>query len=62
MQFASAPVQAEFTGTWLAPDGETLFMSVQHPGEESKDVNNPDEQVAIWEYPQTIQSSHFKTT
>ncbi|WP_249597516.1 PhoX family protein [Peribacillus frigoritolerans] len=41
MQFASAPVQAELTGTWLAPDGETLFMSVQHPGEESEDVNNP---------------------
>jgi uncharacterized protein len=41
MRFAAAPVQAELTGTWLAPDGKTLFMSVQHPGEESPDVNNP---------------------
>jgi len=47
MQFASAPVQAELTGTWLAPDGETLFMSVQHPGEESTDVNNP---TSRWPY------------
>ena len=41
MRFASAPVAAELTGTWLSPDGETLFMSVQHPGETTKDVNNP---------------------
>ncbi|MDQ0859857.1 PhoX family phosphatase [Bacillus sp. V2I10] len=47
IQFASAPVQAELTGTWLAPGGETLFMSVQHPGEESKDVNNP---TSRWPY------------
>lgn len=40
-QFSSAPVEAELTGTWMAPDGEILFMSVQHPGEESVDVNNP---------------------
>jgi len=47
MQFASAPVQAELTGPWLAPDGETLFLSVQHPGEESEDVNNP---TSRWPY------------
>lgn len=41
IQFASSPVEAELTGTWLSPDGETLFMSVQHPGEETKDINNP---------------------
>jgi uncharacterized protein len=47
MQFASAPVQAEVTGPWLAPDGETLFLSVQHPGEETEDVNNP---TSRWPY------------
>ncbi|WP_185805356.1 PhoX family protein [Bacillus canaveralius] len=41
MQFASAPVEAELTGPWLAPDGMTLFLSVQHPGEETEDPNNP---------------------
>lgn len=33
---ASAPVEAEFTGPCFTPDGKTLFLSVQHPGEESK--------------------------
>ena len=35
IQVASAPVHAELTGPWFAPDGKTLFLSVQHPGEYS---------------------------
>lgn len=35
VQVASAPVDAEFTGPFFAPDGRTLFLSVQHPGERS---------------------------
>jgi uncharacterized protein len=42
VQVASAPVHAEFTGPWFSPDGKTLFLSVQHPGEYSKDPLNPD--------------------
>ena len=38
IQVASAPVEAEFTGPCFSPDGRTLFLSVQHPGEESKDA------------------------
>lgn len=30
---ASAPKDAEFTGPFFSPDGRTLFLSVQHPGE-----------------------------
>jgi secreted PhoX family phosphatase len=37
-QFASAPVQAELTGPWFTEDRSTLFLSVQHPGEESKSL------------------------
>lgn len=37
-QVASAPVDAELTGPTFAPDGETLFLSVQHPGEKSKSL------------------------
>ena len=37
---ASAPRDAEFTGPWFAPDEETLFLSVQHPGELSSDINH----------------------
>lgn len=33
LQVASAPNGAEFTGPCFAPDGKTLFLSVQHPGE-----------------------------
>lgn len=40
IQIASAPIDAEFTGPFFSPDGETLFLSVQHPGERSKDLEN----------------------
>ncbi len=39
IQLASAPVDAEFTGPWFSPDSKTLFLSVQHPGEKSKSIN-----------------------
>ncbi len=38
---ASAPRDAELTGPWFSPDGKTLFLSVQHPGEQTTDLNNP---------------------
>lgn len=42
IQVASAPVQAEMTGLCFSPDYKTLFVSVQHPGEKSKDpINKP---------------------
>jgi len=40
IQVASAPVDAEFTGPCFSPDGKTLFLSVQHPGERSLNLNN----------------------
>jgi len=42
IQVASAPVDAELTGPWFAPDGKTLFLSVQHPGLSArKDPSKP---------------------
>ncbi len=35
-QVASAPRDAEMTGPCFAPDRETLFLSIQHPGETSE--------------------------
>jgi len=36
VQFASGPVQCELTGPVWTPDGQTMFLAVQHPGEESE--------------------------
>jgi secreted PhoX family phosphatase len=39
IQIASAPVDSELTGPFFAPDGKTLFLSVQHPGSRSKSLD-----------------------
>ncbi|MBG9586421.1 PhoX family protein [Cytobacillus firmus] len=39
-QFASAPIEAELTGPSFTPNETTLFLSIQHPGEETEDLNN----------------------
>lgn len=41
LQFASAPKDAEMTGPWFTPDERTLFLAVQHPGEETEDASKP---------------------
>lgn len=43
----SAPRDAELTGPWFSPDGKTLFLSVQHPGEQTKDKKNP---TSLWPF------------
>ena len=40
IQVASAPIDAEFTGPCFSPDGKTLFLSVQHPGERSSSIKH----------------------
>ena len=37
--FASGPVECELTGPFWTPDGKTLFLAVQHPGEESQSLD-----------------------
>jgi hypothetical protein len=39
IQVASAPTDAELTGPWFSSDEKTLFLSVQHPGAESKSLD-----------------------
>lgn len=41
MQFASAPIDSELTGPFFTPDERTLFLSVQHPGENTTDLSKP---------------------
>lgn len=38
IQVASAPMDAELTGPFFSPDGNHLFLSVQHPGELSQSM------------------------
>ncbi|QYR24153.1 DUF839 domain-containing protein [Paenibacillus sp. sptzw28] len=45
LQFASAPVDAELTGPFFTPDEQTLFLSVQHPGENTTDLGSP---TSLW--------------
>jgi secreted PhoX family phosphatase len=40
-QFASGPVECELTGPWFTENGDTLFLSVQHPGERSARYDAP---------------------
>ena len=41
VQFASGPVDCELTGPAFTPDGRTLFLAIQHPGEESESTDDP---------------------
>lgn len=45
LQFASAPVESELTGPFFTPDEQTLFLSVQHPGENTADLSQP---TSLW--------------
>ena len=38
-RFAVGPVEAEMTGPVFSPDGRTLFLAVQHPGEDSESLD-----------------------
>ena len=37
-RFANMPIQSEGTGPYFTPDESTLFVTVQHPGEETKNL------------------------
>ncbi|MFC4776542.1 PhoX family protein [Paenibacillus sp. GCM10023252] len=45
LQFASGPNDSELTGPFFTPDEQTLFLSVQHPGENTTDLANP---TSLW--------------
>jgi len=38
-RFAVGPVEAEMTGPVWTPDGRTLFLAIQHPGEDSESLD-----------------------
>ncbi len=40
-RFLTGPVNAEITGVTFTPDGRTLFINIQHPGETASDRSDP---------------------
>ena len=42
-RFLTGPVNCEVTGATLTPDGRTMFVNIQHPGETPSDRSDPAE-------------------
>ena len=42
-RFLTGPVNCELTGATWTPDGKTLFINIQHPGETPSERSNPEE-------------------
>ena len=40
-RFLTGPLEAEITGVDTTPDGRTIFVGIQHPGEDAADPNAP---------------------
>jgi len=40
-RFLTGPINCEITGATMAPDGKTLFVNIQHPGENPGGLNDP---------------------
>lgn len=40
-RFLTGPLEAEITGVDTTPDGRTIFVGIQHPGEDAADPNQP---------------------
>lgn len=40
-RFLTGPMQSEVTGVTMTPDGKTMFVGLQHPGEEAANPANP---------------------
>ncbi len=49
-RFLTGPVNSEITGATFTPDGRTLFINIQHPGETPTDRSDPAEpgKFSIW--------------
>jgi len=50
-RFANMPIDSEGTGPYFSADGQTLFVNVQHPGEETSPTKG-----AIYGQPETYRS------
>jgi secreted PhoX family phosphatase len=51
-RFLVGPAGCEITGVTETPDGKTMFLNVQHPGEPANEQNNPANPRAISNWPE----------
>jgi uncharacterized protein len=50
-RFLTGPTNCEITGVTWAPDGRTMFINVQHPGETPSDRSDPNEPAKYSNWP-----------
>ncbi len=50
-RFLTGPNGCEVTGVAMAPDGRTMFINIQHPGETASERSNPDAPRAVSNWP-----------
>jgi uncharacterized protein len=50
-RFLTGPTNCEITGCTFTPDGKTMFISVQHPGETPSDRSDPNEPAKYSNWP-----------
>ena len=50
-RFLVGPAACEITGATGTPDGKTMFINVQHPGEPANETNDPKNPRAISNWP-----------
>jgi secreted PhoX family phosphatase len=51
-RFITGPVNCEVTGATFTPDGRTMFVNIQHPGESPSDVSDPMEPMKFSSWPE----------
>ena len=51
-RFLVGPAGSEITGVTETPDGKTMFLNIQHPGEPASEQNKPDNPRAISNWPE----------
>jgi secreted PhoX family phosphatase len=51
-RFLVGPAGCEVTGVTETPDGRTMFVNIQHPGETPSELNNPANPRAISNWPE----------
>jgi uncharacterized protein len=50
-RFLTGPINSEITGATWAPDGRTMFINIQHPGENASDRSDPENPTKFSNWP-----------